>query len=127
MYELKFENKNSPPSRKNAMIRIDGMNPMKMYDRISFRRTRHSKRRLAQAIARTTKYAAAATITIDDSVSIASRIGGGTITRPTAKTAILTTTRMTIARPGKVLNSARFMQQRSRGSSDPRLAWTSRY
>ena len=41
------------------MMRIDGMNPMKMYEMISLRRTLQSRRRLASAIPRPTKVHAA--------------------------------------------------------------------
>ncbi len=44
-----------PPSRKKTTISSDGTTPMKMYDRISFRRTRHSSCRFISTNSRHTK------------------------------------------------------------------------
>src|SRR4051794_40319833 len=44
-----------PPSRKKITISSDGTTPMKMYDRINFRRTRHSRRCFIRTKRRHTK------------------------------------------------------------------------
>src|SRR5678815_1151444 len=80
---------------------------------ISFRRTLHSSRRLAHEMPRARKYTAPATIATDATVSITSTIDGGTMTTLNAKTAIFTATPAAIARPGKVLNSVRFIRRQS--------------
>jgi hypothetical protein len=47
MNELTLKNSSAPATRKNDTISSAGTTPMKMYDRISLRRTRHNSRRLA--------------------------------------------------------------------------------
>jgi hypothetical protein len=54
-YALTFMKISTPPSRKKITIRSEGTTPMKMYDRMSFRRTRQSSRSFISTNNRQTK------------------------------------------------------------------------
>jgi hypothetical protein len=57
--ELKFRNSRKPHNSENATRKNAGKKPMKMYESSSFRRTRHSRRRLASRMSWTTEVAGA--------------------------------------------------------------------
>ena len=109
-YELKLKNSRNPHSRKNATISSAGTKPMKMYERISLRRTRHSRRRFASTISWNDEVRGA-----DGERERRRRCRRRRGTRGTraereadaAQTASLSATPMTIARPGQRARAAR--------------------
>jgi hypothetical protein len=108
-YEEKFENRKYPPSRKNATISSDGMKPMKIYEMISLRRTRHSSRRRATARPRIRKYPPPTASATEATVSTTRRNDGTAANTPTVSTISFTATPRTMARPGSVRSSASFI------------------
>src|SRR5687768_16767835 len=97
----------NPASRKNVITSSAGTTPTKTYERISFRRTRHSSRRLAHTASRVNPYATPNSSARLPTMSMASSHPGSVSTKPSGQVIALIAMPSTSARPGKVLSSHR--------------------
>jgi hypothetical protein len=97
-----LKNSSSPLTRKKTMMRSAGTKPMKMYDSVSFRRTRQSSCRLASTNRREATTTAPAIREMSPAVSSSSNSGQAPTASRSRYAASLTSTPAAIARPLKV-------------------------
>src|SRR4026209_2889785 len=124
-YELTLNARIKPASRKNVITSSAGTTPTNTYDRISLRRTRHSRRRFAQTAGRVGPYAPANSSARLPTMSIASSADGSVVTALSGYVIALMITPSMSARPGKV-RSNQFRTPRQRDGMSPGSSATGR-